>query len=236
MNKIKKIYEILFEGFGAQGWWPVTPIGGCKGDVPDGPIYGIALKNEKQKLEIIFGAILTQNTSWKNVEKAMIELNKENLIDVNKIKKIEKGKLAKIIKSSGYHNQKAEKLKIFSEFLSKKYNNNLKKFFKKNIKALREELLSIKGIGPETADSVILYAAEKPIFVVDAYTKRIIKRIGFEESSYDELQNLFMESLARDHKLFNEYHALLVELGKNYCKKRPLCAECPVNGFCRKIL
>jgi len=121
MNKIKKIYEILFEGFGAQGWWPVTPIGGCKGDVPDGPIYGIALKNEKQKLEIIFGAILTQNTSWKNVEKAMIELNKENLIDVNKIKKIEKGKLAKIIKSSGYHNQKAEKLKIFSEFLSKKY-------------------------------------------------------------------------------------------------------------------
>jgi len=236
MNKIEKIYHLLISAFGGQGWWPVTPIGGCKGGLSYKPIYGIALKNEKQKLEIIFGAILTQNTSWKNVEKAMIELNKENLIDVDKILKIEKGNLAKIIKSSGYHNQKAEKLKIFSDFLSKKYNNNLKKFFKKNIKALREELLSIKGIGPETADSVILYAAEKPIFVVDAYTKRIMQRIGFKERTYDELQGLFMKSLERDHKLFNEYHALLVELGKNYCKKRPLCAECPVNEFCSKIL
>lgn len=259
---IVKIYEKLFEHFGAQGWWPVTPIGGCRGDLAYKPVYGIALKNEKQKLEIIFGAILTQNTSWKNVEKAIVELNKHNLIDVLKIKKIDNKKLASIIKSSGYHNQKAEKLKVFSDFLIKNYNGKINDFFefkpdeenteneydkrglknkkqikernkkkikiKKNTDELREELLSIKGIGPETADSIILYSAERPIFVIDAYTKRIMERIGFEEKSYDELQELFMKGLGHDAKLFNEYHALLVELGKNYCRKKPLCSICPL--------
>lgn len=234
MSKLKEIYEGLFEHFGAQGWWPVTPIGGCKGTPAYAPVYGIGLKNEKQKLEIIFGAILTQNTSWKNVEKAIIELNKEDLIDVKKILKIDNNRLAELIKSSGYFNEKAKKLKNFCNFLNKKYNNNLKKLLEKNTKELREELLSVKGIGPETADSIILYAAEMPVFVIDAYTKRIMQRIGFKEQGYDGLQKLFMDNLNNNVKLFNEYHALLVKFGKNYCKKKPECSGCPVSHYCRK--
>ena len=224
-----KIYNKLFKAFGSQGWWPVTKEGKII------PKYHKKINlSEKQKLEIIFGAILTQNTSWKNVEKAIINLNKNKLIDVKKINKINTKKLAKIIKSSGYHNQKAERLKVFSDFLIKNYNASLKRLFNKNISELRKELLSIKGIGDETADSIILYAAEKPIFVIDTYTKRVMRRIGFKKDKYDELQNLFMNSLKKDNKLFNEYHALLVKLGKDYCRKKPLCTECPVNELCRK--
>ncbi len=176
--------------------------------------------------------ILTQNTNWKNVEKAIVQLNKNQLIDVNKIIKINNKKLANIIKSSGYHNQKAKKLKNFCHYINKHYNNNLKKLFNKNIVELRKELLSINGIGPETADSIVLYAAKKPIFVIDAYTKRIMNRIGFKENTYDELQKLFMDNLKHNEKLFNEYHALLVELGKNICRKKPLCEKCLINKNC----
>lgn len=176
--------------------------------------------------------ILTQNTNWKNVEKAIFNLNKHNLINVEKIKKIKNKKLALIIKSSGYHNQKAKKLKNFCSFLLDSYNSDIYLFFKNNIKKLRKELLEINGIGPETADSIMLYAAQKPIFVIDAYTKRIMNRIGIKEETYDELQNLFMKNLKSNEKVFNEYHALLVELGKNICKKKPLCIECPINNQC----
>lgn len=230
-----KIYNKLFDAFGSQGWWPVTPIGGCKGDNDLKPVYGLGLKNDKQKLEIVFGAILTQNTSWKNVEKAIVNLNKNNLIDVKRIINIENKKLAEVIRPSGYYNQKAIKLKNFCSFLNKKYNNNLGKLFHKNINGLREELLSINGIGQETADSIILYSAEKPIFVIDAYTKRIMQRIGFKEGSYEELQELFMKKLKADTKLFNEYHALIVQLAKNHCNKRPLCKQCPVDKICKRI-
>ena len=177
-------------------------------------------------------AILTQNTNWKNVEKAIVKLNKNNFIDAKTIIKINNKKLAQIIKSSGYHNQKAKKLKNFCNFLINRYDGSLKKFFKNNIKKLREELLSINGIGPETADSIILYAAKKPIFVIDAYTKRIMNRIGYKEVAYEELQKLFMKNLKNSERLFNEYHALLVELGKNICKKIPLCEKCPINNHC----
>ena len=224
---ILKIYNELLEKYGNQYWWPVTK------EKEVIPKYNRNIKlNEKQKLEICFGAILTQNTNWKNVEKAIVQLNKNQLININKILKINNKKLAKIIRSSGYHNQKAKKLKNFSLFLFKKYNGNLDLFFKNNIKKLREELLLINGIGPETADSIILYAAKKPIFVIDAYTKRIMNRIGFKENSYEELQKLFMDNLELNEKLFNEYHALLVELGKNICKKLPLCNKCPINKNC----
>lgn len=176
--------------------------------------------------------ILTQNTSWKNVEKAIVELNKNSLIDVDKIIRIENKKLAEIIKSSGYHNQKAKKLKNFCSFLLKSYNGKLKLLFNNDIEKLRKELLSVNGIGPETADSIILYAAKKPIFVIDAYTKRIMQRIGCKEYEYDELQELFMQNLNNSERLFNECHALLVELGKNICKKEPLCGKCPINDLC----
>ena len=227
MNQIKQIYNILLKKYSHQNWWPVTL------EIELTPKYhkNIIL-TEKQQLEICFGAILTQNTNWKNVEKAIIELNKNKLIDVNEILKIKNEKLAKIIKSSGYHNQKAKKLKNFCEFLSKNYNGKLRLLFKNNIETLRKELLAINGIGPETADSIILYAAKKPIFVIDAYTKRIFSRIGFREKTYDEFQHLFMKNMQNSEKLFNEYHALIVELGKNICKKQPLCEKCPVNSYC----
>jgi endonuclease-3 related protein len=224
---IKTIYTTLHSHFNPQHWWPVTKEGSIK------PEYHKNINiNEKHKLEICFGAILTQNTSWKNVEKAMTQLNKNNLININEILKLDKDKLAQIIKSSGYYNQKAKKLKNFCSFLINNYNGNINEFFNNEIKLLREKLLSINGIGPETADSMILYAAKKPIFVVDAYTKRIMSRIGFKEETYDELQKLFMDNLESDEKLFNEYHALLIELGKNHCKKKPLCDKCTINKMC----
>ena len=170
MHQLLKFYEKLYHHLGPQHWWPVTEEGKLHPEYSDGP------KNEKQQLEVIFGAILTQNTSWKNVEKAIVELNKNDLIDVKKIIKIEDKKLAEIIKPSGYHNQKAKKLKNFCDFLLKSYGGKLSSLFKNDIDGLREQLLSIKGIGPETADSIILYAAKKPIFVIDAYTKRIFNR------------------------------------------------------------
>lgn len=225
---LNKIYKILYSTFGKQYWWPVTK-SGFK------PKYHKKINlTEKQKLEICFGAILTQNTNWKNVEKAITQLNKNNLINIEKIIEIKKEKLALIIKSSGYHNQKTKKLKNLSHFLLNNYNGNINKFFSNEIGILRNKLLSINGIGPETADSIILYAAKKPIFVIDAYTKRIYSRVfnTNKEIKYEELKNIFMESLEKNESLFNEYHALLVELGKNYCKTKPLCNECPINTTC----
>ena len=226
MNNLNFIYTKLYSHFGSQKWWPVTEKGKIHPEYSDGP------KNGKQQLEVIFGAILAQNTTWKNAEKAIIELNRNNLIDAKKILNISNEKLSKIIRSSGYHNQKTKKLKNFCNFLLGNYDGSLNALFKVNIKRLRQELLSVNGIGPETADSIILYAAKKPIFVIDAYAKRIMNRVGFKEASYDELQQLFMKSLPNSEKLFNEYHALLVELGKNICKKQPLCNKCPINKCC----
>ncbi|MBI2101114.1 endonuclease III domain-containing protein [Candidatus Woesearchaeota archaeon] len=226
MEKLSIFYDKLYSSFGPQSWWPVTAEGRLHPEYSGGP------KNGKQQLEVIFGAILAQNTSWKNAEKAIFELNKSNLINIKKIIKIKNKRLAKIIKSSGYHNQKAKKLKNFCSFLLKNYKGKLDLLFKKDMNKLRSELLSINGIGPETADSIILYAAKKPIFVIDAYTKRILGRIGFKEPKYDDLQRLFMLKLPDSEKLFNEYHALLVELGKNICKKSPLCSKCPISAHC----
>jgi len=220
MNKIKRIYSILYKRFGPQGWWPLT----LEGQLHP-KHHGKAPKNDKQRFEIIIGAILTQNTNWKNVEKAICNLNKEKLININKIKKINKKRLASLIRPSGYYNQKAERLKIIADFISQ--NKNPK----------REQLLEIKGIGPETADSILLYALQKPFFVVDAYTKRIFSRLGLcnGKCSYGELQKLFHKNLQKKIKLFNEYHALLVELGKNHCKTKPICKNCPINKLCKNV-
>lgn len=201
---LKQVYDKLFKAFGPQHWWP-----------------------GETDFEICTGAILTQNTSWKNVEKAIDNLKSNKLLSFEALKKVEDKKLALLIKPSGYYNQKAKKLKNFINHIAKYYDGSLEKLFKS--KTLREELLSINGIGPETADSMILYAANKPIFVVDAYTKRIFSRLGYKQQSYEEFQKLFMENLTKDAKMFNEYHALLVNLGKNFCRKKPLCQECPLN-------
>lgn len=232
MNNIRPIFSALSSHFGPQLWWPVTEKG------KDYPEYSGGPKNEKQQLEVVFGAILAQNTSWKNAEKAIVELNKGSMIDAGKIAKTDGKKLALVIRSSGFHNQKAKKLKNFCSFLLKNYSGSLKNLFEKGAWDLRKELLSVNGIGPETADSIILYSAKKPVFVVDAYTKRVFGRIGYAEKTYDLLQKLFMKSLPNSERLFNECHALLVELGKSICKKEPLCGKCPVNmhcGYCKNI-
>jgi len=224
-----KIYEVLLNYFGEQGWWPTTREGETKPEH-----RGEEPRTEREKLEIVVGAILTQNTSWKNVEKAIENLNREGMMDVHKLRDVDERSLAELIKSSGYYNQKARRIKDFVNFLVNKYDGRLEKLFSLDIESLRKELLSIRGIGKETADSIILYSALKPIFVIDAYTKRIMRRLGVtEKDDYDELQKLFMESLPRDQKLFAEYHALLVRLGKEYCKKRkPRCKDCPLKKLC----
>ncbi len=180
--------------------------------------------------------ILTQNTAWKNVEKALSNLKKEKLIDFEKLAAVETAKLALLIKSSGYYNQKAGRLQLFARHVCGCYAGDVSKLLRKGVAELRNELLQLKGIGPETADSIILYAAGKPVFVVDAYTKRIFARIGIssESSSYDELQKLFTDNLPEDAKLFNQYHALIVELGKNVCRKKPLCGTCPLIKLCKQ--
>ncbi len=207
---LKEIYNRLYGFFGPQHWWPADTA-----------------------FEVIVGAILTQNTSWANVKKAIDNLKKQNLLKPSAIKKINTKKLAELIRPSGYYNQKAKKLKNFIFFLFRNYQGNLSKMFKQEVFALREKLLSVNGIGPETADSILLYAAGKPVFVVDAYTKRILSRhklIG-DKFNYPEVQEIFMKSLEPDPKLFNEYHALIVKLGKDICKTKPNCISCPLKDL-----
>ena len=230
-NRIMTIYERLLDAFGEQGWWPLTPEGEIK------PVHnGDAPRNERDRFEVIVGAILTQNTSWRNVERAIESLNKKNLLDMEKIGKCSHKELAEAIRSAGYYNQKADRIKNFVAFLKRKYDGRLANLFSKELKELRKELLSLNGIGKETADSIILYAAEKPIFVIDAYTKRIMKRLGFEFDNYDNLQNLFMKNLPNNVYIFKEYHALLVNLGKIYCTKRnPKCNQCPLKDMCNFV-
>ena len=217
MNRLKQIYLKLFKAYGPQGWWPLTEknkfIPEHKGEKPD---------TEQRKFEIIIGAILTQNTSWKNVEKAIIELNKRNLLAKNKLKLLPAKKLGELIRPAGYYNQKAKKIKAIISFLDSKKPIN------------RKNLLSVWGVGPETADSILLYAYEQPFFVVDAYTKRIFSRLGFckEKAAYDDLQKLFRESMEKDADVFKEYHALLVEHAKRLCRKKPLCNECVLKELC----
>ncbi len=230
MNKqLVQIYASLLKEHGPQKWWPTTK----KGDII--PKYCGGPRTQKEQLEVIFGAILTQNTQWDpNVVRSIVELNKHDLIDVEKIINFPEKKLAELIKSSGYNNQKAQRLKIVARFI--KESGGLKKLFLLPIPKLREVLLSVKGIGPETADSIILYSAKKPIFVIDAYTKRIFSRLGFfnENAKYDEIQLLFMNNLSHDAQLFNEYHALIVAHAKKCCKKTPVSKTCVLNKHTKR--
>ena len=205
---------MLYAGFGPRHWWP--------GDT---------------KIEIIIGAILTQNTAWANVEKAIGNLKREKVLSVSRLSGISEKKLARLIRPSGYYNIKANRIKNFLRFLNTRYSGSIDKMFGSRLYKLREELLAVKGIGRETADSILLYAGNKPVFVVDAYTKRVFSRHGFikEDADYEEAQSLFMDNLWKDKGLFNEFHALIVELGKSVCKsKKPLCSLCPIRRIRRK--
>lgn len=209
-KKLIEIYDKLYASFGPQHWWPAD-----------------------SSFEVIVGAILAQNTSWKNVEKAIRNLKEDGLLSPQGLKGIAEAELAVLIKPSGYFNQKAKRLKNFMKFFFDDYGGDLKTMFAEDLYPLRERLLRLKGIGPETADSILLYALEKPIFVVDAYTYRLFSRHNLiaEDSSYEQIQELFMDNLPTDVQLFNEFHALIVRLGHNYCRRTPGCDGCPLQGF-----
>jgi endonuclease-3 related protein len=208
MAALLEMYHKLFKAFGPQHWWP--------GDTP---------------FEIAVGAILTQNTNWGNVEKAIGNLKRQGALSAKAIHEMPAKKLASLIRPAGYFNVKTKRLKSFIGFLVDGYRGSMKRMKDEDLNTLREELLQVNGIGPETADSILLYALEEPVFVIDAYTKRVLSRHGImgHEKSYEEFQDLFHSALKRDVGLFNEYHALFVRVGKTYCKRqRPLCHQCPL--------
>jgi endonuclease-3 related protein len=203
--------DAMLATHGPQFWWP-----------------------GRTRFEVIVGAILTQNTTWTNVERAIANLRRKRLLSPAAIERIPVQRLAALIRSSGYFRQKARKLKAFVEFLRAQYEGSLNRLFATPTRDLREKLLSVHGIGPETADSILLYAGNHPVFVVDAYTRRILERhdMARGNESYDQIRQLFESSLPADPKLFNEYHALLVHTGKHFCHKRqPDCQSCPLQQF-----
>jgi endonuclease-3 related protein len=176
------------------------------------------------------GAVLTQNTAWRNVERAIENLKTEGVLTPLALGEIDEARLAELIRPAGYYNVKAKRLKSLMEFLDMGYGGDFARMFSEPLLSLRQKILAVHGIGPETADSILLYAGEKPIFVIDAYTKRILSRHGMitDSASYGDIQNLFMGSLPPDVSLYKEYHALLVRLAKTFCKTTPHCAACPL--------
>lgn len=209
-NTLLGIYKRLYDRFGPQDWWP--------GDT---------------EFEVIVGAILTQNTSWSNVEKAIKNLKKHRLLSRKKLPLAGAPRIAKLIKPSGYYNIKAKRLSNFLDLLNSGFGGSLKKMLNTRGETLRKALLGVNGIGPETADSILLYAANKPFFVIDAYTKRVFSRHGLapENTKYEGWQRFFMSNLPNNSRLYNEYHALIVRLAKEYCKKKPECRSCPLKGI-----
>ncbi|MBL7215346.1 MAG: endonuclease III domain-containing protein [Phycisphaerae bacterium] len=209
-RKLMDIYERLYRHYGPQHWWPGQT---C--------------------FEIIIGAVLTQNTNWNNVEKAIVNLKENKCLSPEKLHTISADEIAPLIRPAGYFNLKAQRLKNFLDWLFEKHDGSVENLQPLPTSTLRQQLLAIKGIGPETADSICLYAFDKPVFVVDAYTARIFGRHGLLEPGcgYQEIQELFHSCLDRKTQLFNEYHALIVQLGKEHCKRKPFCAGCPLEDL-----
>jgi len=207
---LTQLYKKLYKDFGPQHWWP-----------------------GQSAFEVMVGAILTQNTNWQNVEKAITNLKKRKVLSFKKMFSLPENKLAALIRPAGYYNIKARRLKNFLRYLAENYSGNLAKMRQRATPGLRQELLSVNGIGPETADSILLYGLNRPVFVIDAYTKRILQRHKFitGKADYHQAQGLFTRALKKDVKLFNEYHALLVKLAKDFClKNKPRCQICPINS------
>jgi endonuclease III related protein len=206
-RQIQRTYEVLFKAWGPQDWWP--------GDTP---------------FEIIVGAILTQNAAWTNVEKAIANLKRARVLSLAALHRLPRARLAQLIRPAGYFNVKAHRLRSFTSMVHDRFSGNLKRLFALETRELREVLLGVNGIGPETADSILLYAANRRIFVIDAYTRRFMTRHGWisPKADYDELARAFTGAVPRDTQLYNEYHALIVNLGKSFCRPRPRCKECPL--------
>lgn len=213
-GRLLAVYEALRGFYGHQQWWP--------GETP---------------FEVIVGAILTQNTAWANVEKAIGRLKQSGVLTPRRMREIPLRKLAALIRPSGYYNIKARRIKSFIRFLFETFDGNLNNMFSTETGVLRDMLLGVSGIGPETADSILLYAGNKPVFVVDAYTRRIFGRLGLVRGgeTYDDIQRFFMKHLPGDVQLYNDYHAQIVALGKDMCRPQPRCALCPIRTHrCRE--
>jgi endonuclease-3 related protein len=206
-RRLLRIYRRIYAEFGPQGWWP-----------------------GRSRFEVIVGAILTQNTSWGNVEKALGRLRKERMLNPSAMASLPPRRLAGLIRPAGTFGVKARRIRNFLALLRKRYGGSLRRMFLEEPARIRETLLRVSGIGPETADSILLYAGNVPVFVVDTYTKRIFSRhrLLSRHASYDRAQALFMNHLPRDAQLYNEYHALLVAVGKTYCRSTPRCDTCPL--------
>jgi endonuclease III related protein len=183
--------------------------------------------------EIMVGAILAQNTAWKNVEKAIRNLKTYDLLDARKIHELDQDTLALAIKPAGTYNLKAARLKGFVAWFLERFEGDVERMKKASPDRLREELLEVRGVGPETADAILLYALDMPVFVVDAYTHRVLTRheLAMEEATYEDLKEYFERSLPRNAKLFNDFHALIVSVGKDFCRPKARCEECPLKPF-----
>lgn len=212
-NLYKEVYQLLFEHFGPQNWWP--------GESP---------------FEIVVGAVLTQNTNWSNVSKAIDNLRDAGLLNYSELKKISVDEIASYIRPSGYYNLKAKRLRNLFDMLEEQYDGELDLFLGDQHDRCRDNLLAVKGVGPETADAILLYACNHPAFVIDTYTHRVFSRHDLvdEETDYETMQDLFLSMLPEDVQLYNEYHALIVKTATTYCKKNnPLCEKCPLQGVNR---
>ncbi len=207
-EKLLEIYQILYDEFGPQNWWP-----------------------GETQIEIAVGAILTQNTSWSNVKKAITNLQNADCLTAQKLYELPNERVAELIRPAGYYNIKTKRLKNFINWFVNEYSGDFKLLEVVNTNRLREELLSINGVGRETADSILLYALERPVFVIDAYTARITQRhhLSDQEADYKQLKDLFESNLPQEVPLYNEFHALIVRTGYLYCKPKPKCDQCPMN-------
>jgi len=207
---LTEVYGRLFDSFGPQHWWP--------GESP---------------FEVMVGAVLVQNTAWKNVERAIDNLRQADVLQPTTLHRVPESELQELIRPAGYYRIKARRLRNLLDFLVSEYDGSLEAMFAAGLSTLREQLLAVNGIGPETADSILLYAGELPVFVVDTYTARVLKRHEWiePEADYYAIQEHFHGNLSEDVQLFNEYHALLVRVGHLYCRKTPKCDECPLREY-----
>ncbi len=205
-----EIFEDLFDRWGAQNWWPADT-----------------------KFEVVVGAILTQNANWSNVERAIANLAEINALSPESLSALDNKKIAEAIRPSGYFNIKAQRIRNFLDQLNLNHAGSLQKMLQLETDELRDELLQINGIGPETADSILLYAAQRPVFVIDAYTRRFMIRHGWSDPSekYCDISVKFTRNMPADLRIFNEFHALIVKLGKECCKAKPICEGCPLSKY-----
>lgn len=210
-NLFIEAYQRLYDHFGPQFWWPA-----------------------EEPFEVMVGAVLVQNTNWSNAQKAIDNLRANELLDYDRLSLLSDLEIAGYIRSSGYYNLKSKRLKNLLNMIENQYGGDFNSFLTDDVWEAREKLLGVKGVGPETADSILLYCCGYPVFVVDAYTHRVFSRHNMvdEETDYHAMQDVFVASLPQDRELFNEFHALIVTVAARYCKKtKPLCGKCPLQGL-----